>query len=118
MDKLNYAHVVLIPKKSESKEVREFRPISVLNASVKIISMVLANRLKDILGDLIDNYQIGFLKSRNTLDLTVTVQKLSNSPNEISSWGFMLKLDFEKAYDTVDWDCILETLCSGGFSST
>jgi len=45
--RLNYASVVLIPKRDEAKEVRNFRPINILNASVKIISKVLANRLRE-----------------------------------------------------------------------
>ena len=45
LDGLNYATMVLIPKKDELKEVGDFRPISVLNASVKITTKVLANRL-------------------------------------------------------------------------
>jgi len=50
LEKINYAHVVLIPKKGEAKKMRDFRPISVLNASVKIISKVLAKRLREALG--------------------------------------------------------------------
>ena len=44
LDRLNYVNVVLIQKKKgEAKKVGDFRPISVLNASVKIISKVLVN---------------------------------------------------------------------------
>ena len=45
---INFVHVVLIPKKGEAKEVGNFRPISVLNTSVKILSKVLANRLRNV----------------------------------------------------------------------
>ena len=48
LDRLNYAMVVLTPKKDEAKEVGDFRPISVLNASVKMITKVMANRLREI----------------------------------------------------------------------
>ena len=49
--RLNYASVVLIPKR-EAKEVRNLKPISILNASVKIISKVFANRLRESFGGL------------------------------------------------------------------
>ena len=62
IERLNYAHVVLIQKKSEARKVGDFRPISVLNASMKIISKVLVNRLRDLLGEVIDCSQPGFLK--------------------------------------------------------
>ena len=68
LDRLNYAQVVLIPKKGETKEVRDFRPSRVLNASVKIISKVLANILRDVLGDFIDDHQSGLLKGRSIVD--------------------------------------------------
>ena len=55
-------------KKRESEEVGEFRPISVLNAYVKIISKVLANRLKNILGVLIGDHESGFLRDRSPID--------------------------------------------------
>ena len=53
LNRLNVAHVVFKPKKGEAKQVGDFRPISVLNASVKIISKVLANRPNEVLGEVI-----------------------------------------------------------------
>lgn len=52
LERINYAHVMLIPKKKGATNVGDFRPINVLNVSVKIISKVLANRLRDVLQDL------------------------------------------------------------------
>ena len=98
---------MLITKNDKSKEVGDFKPISVLNALAKIISKVLANKLRDFLGDFIEDHQTGLLKSRSTLDsITITQNVIQFSKrNKVS--GFMLKLDFEEAYDTVEWDCIL-----------
>ena len=49
LEQINYTFVV--PKKGDAKEVGDYRPIRVLNASVKIISNVLTNRLRKVLGD-------------------------------------------------------------------
>ena len=68
LNRFNYASVDLIPKRDEAKEVGDFRPISVLNASVKIISKVLANRLSEVLVDCIDDNLSGFLKGRSILE--------------------------------------------------
>ena len=93
----------------------DFRPISVLNASVKIISNVLANKIIDVLGDTIDDHQTGFLKSRSILESIDTAQEVIHFTKRHKKSGFLLKFDFEKAYDTVEWDCIREALHYRGF---
>ena len=88
-------------KKSDAKELGDLRPINVLNDSVKIISMVLVNRLRDVLGDIINNHQTRFLKCRSILDSIATAQKVIQFTKWNKAPGFMLKLNFETAYDTV-----------------
>ncbi|KAJ0977891.1 hypothetical protein J5N97_013365 [Dioscorea zingiberensis] len=46
MERLNWAHILLIPKNEAPENIKDYRPISLINCSVKIISKVLANRLK------------------------------------------------------------------------
>jgi len=53
-----------------------FRPISVLNTSVKIIAKGLANHLRNILGDIIDDHQTRFLREGSILDSIAPVQKV------------------------------------------
>jgi len=55
LDKINYSLLVLIPKKDKPLQVVNFCPICLLNYTVKILSKVLANWLKVILGDLVDD---------------------------------------------------------------
>jgi len=98
--------------------VLDFRPISVLNGSVKIISKVLANMLREVLEVIIDDHQSGFLKGRNTLNFVATAQEVIQFTKRNKIPRFMLKLDFEKTYDTVKWECIIETLRSWGFNQT
>ena len=61
LDKINYSQVVFITKKEGANEVGDFRPICLLNRPFKIISKVLANRLKIVLADLVEEYQTGFI---------------------------------------------------------
>ena len=99
MDRLNYATVVLIPKKDEVKEVGDFRFISVLNALVKVITKVLANRLREVLGDMIDDNQTSFF-GRNILESIAAAQEVIQVNKRNKTPRFMLKLDFEKTYDS------------------
>ena len=53
LPEINYTHIVLIPKVKSSERMLDFRPISLCNVISKIISKILANRLKLILPQLI-----------------------------------------------------------------
>lgn len=71
LDRLNYACIVLIPKKECAERVSDYRPISPLNCSVKIISKVLASRLGPWRKELVGDYQTRFIKGRNIMDEVV-----------------------------------------------
>jgi hypothetical protein len=68
LQSLNGSHITLIPKIDGARKVSDFRPISLLNTSIKIITKLLANRLQTVIMDLIHKNQYGFIKSRTTQD--------------------------------------------------
>ena len=76
LQKLNYATVVLVPKKEKTVRVSDLRPISLLNGSFKIVTNVLANRLGLVLDDLIDLAQSGFIRGRNIHDSVATAHEV------------------------------------------
>jgi hypothetical protein len=59
---INASHIVLVPKKDNPKKIADFRPISLLNSSVKLLTKLLANRLQKVILKIIYKNQYGFLK--------------------------------------------------------
>jgi len=61
---LNATFIALIPKKNGASDIRDFRPISLLGSVYKILATVLANRLKEVLDQLISESQNSFVGDR------------------------------------------------------
>lgn len=93
----------------------DYRPISLINSSLKIISKLLANRLRRVINSLVDTTQSAFLKGRCILDNIATAEKLIFSIHNGRLPGYILKFDFAKAFDLVDWDFMLDLLKARGF---
>ena len=65
---LNATFIALIPKKNDASNIRDFRLISLVGSLYKILSKVLANRLKQVLDQLISESQNSFVGGRQILD--------------------------------------------------
>ena len=105
LPEINYTHIVLIPKIKNQEKITDYRPISLCNVIYKIISKVLANRLKMILPQLISPSQSAFvpghLVSDNVLVAYETLHALNNK-RSCKNGSLALKLDVSKAYDRVE----------------
>ena len=102
--------IKLIPKKdAEPSLIKNWRPITLLNCDCKIGAKAIANRLKTFLPKLINSDQTGFLKGRfigeniRLIDGIIHFAAAKNIP------GLLLVLDFEKAFDTVEWPFLQKT---------
>lgn len=116
VSRLNYAIITLIPKEPEAKNLKKFRPISLINCSFKIFSKAMNNRLVKICDRLLANNQSAFIEGRYILESVVTAHEIIHETVKIKKQGLILKLDYEKAYDRVNWGFLMETLESRGFS--
>nr|GEZ50221.1 RNA-directed DNA polymerase, eukaryota, reverse transcriptase zinc-binding domain protein [Tanacetum cinerariifolium] len=97
----NSSFIALILKMQDAKMVKDFRPITLIGSLYKIIAKILANRLRYVLGDIVNEVQSAFVANQN----------IQNGPfilNELMSWCkkkkqiMVFKVDFEKAYDLVE----------------
>jgi hypothetical protein len=116
----NKSFIALIPKASGSHTAHQFRPISLCNIVYKIISKILANRLKTTLPKIISPLQSAFVPKRNIQDNSILAHELLHSfKNKKGKDGYMfLKMDMEKAFDRMEWCLLLAIMEKLGFSHT
>jgi len=100
---LNITWVTLVPKKSIATEVRDYRPISMVGSVYKVIAKIMSRRLREVLPKLVGETQSAFVKDRQILDGALIANETVNWLRKKKKSGILLKLDFEKAYDTIDW---------------
>jgi hypothetical protein len=95
--------------------MNDYRPISLVSLPLKFITKVMANKLQKVIIPILHQNQYGFIKSRNIQDCIawafeyLRICHLSKNPIII------LKIDFEKAFDEVEYSAILAMLQAKGF---
>ncbi|KAJ0880137.1 putative RNA-directed DNA polymerase [Helianthus annuus] len=109
--------IALIPKGKDPVGPNDFRPISLIGVINKVISKVLVNRLKGVIGNLISEHQSAFITGRNIMDGPLVL-------NEVLSWlkkykrrGMFFKVDISKAYDSVNWSFLNSVMAQMNFPS-
>ncbi|CAI5467267.1 unnamed protein product [Closterium sp. Yama58-4] len=102
---------VLIPKKGKSDQVDNLRPITLMNADYKVITLVLASRLQAVLPRLISPAQSAFIKGRRIGDTINDTLDLMDWATSQQNPLLVLTVDIRKAYDLVDreflYSCLL-----------
>lgn len=114
---LNYGVITLLPKISDACKIQQFRPICLLNCLYKLVTKVLSIRLDSVMHKLISIHQNAFIGGRYIVDGILSLHEIMHEVKRQNTTGIFLKLDFEKAYDKVDWAFLLSCIEARGFCS-
>ena len=110
-DEQGRSTITLIPKPQKDPTLcTSYRPISLLNIDYKICAKVLATKLKTIIHLIIDSNQTGFIKNRFIGENIRFIIDLIDHCNDRNITGLLLLVDFEKAFDRLEWNFILHCL--------
>ena len=112
----NSAFLALIPKEKDAKSFDRFRPISLCNIGYKIITKIMASKLKHILPYLIPENQGGFVKGRKVSDNIILVQEAIHSSLKNGDKGMVVKLDLANAFDRVSHSFLFQVMLRFGFT--
>lgn len=115
ISRLNYGIITLLPKIKEACRIQQFRPICLLNCLYKLIIKTLTIRLEAVADKLIHGTQTAFMKNRNILSGIMCLHEILHETKRGNEIGVILKLDFEKAYDKVNWNLLFTCLEKRGF---
>ena len=108
----------LIEKKDKDKRfIKNWRPISLLNVDYKIISKALASRVKMVLPNLVSPQQTAYVKNRFIRESGRLTADIIEITDVINKEGFLVTMDIEKAFNSLDHTFIISVLKKFGFGN-
>lgn len=106
---------IIYKKKGDKMELKNYRPITMLNTDLKILAKVLANRLKNVMPKIIETNQAYGVKGRDIADITSSIRDIVGYIKEKGKSAYVISMDFEKAFDRVEQGFLLGVLKQFGF---
>jgi hypothetical protein len=95
------AVIVPLHKKGDKLECTNYRGISLLNCTYKILSKIILNKLKIYGEEVIGEHQAGFMGGKSTTDQLFIMKELASKYWEYNKDLYILFIDFKKAYDSI-----------------
>ena len=108
--------ITLIPKENEARTPDQYRSIALCNVVYKIISKVIANRLKPLLPMLILQDHAGFMEGREILYNIIQSHEIIHTLKSKKKVGMLIQLDLVKDYDKIRWHYMAKMMEAFGFN--
>lgn len=99
----NPSFICLIPKKEAPQKIEDYRPISLIGSAYKIIAKTLAVRLNKVIDSVVSHNQTVFIKGRHFMDGILILNEVVDEAIRKNEGRYFFKVDFEKAFDSIDW---------------
>ncbi|XP_025635616.1 uncharacterized protein [Arachis hypogaea] len=117
VQEINETLITLIPKVEPVTSLKQMRPISLCNVSYKVVTKVLANRIRNLMEKLVKPTQCSFVPGRHSSNNIINAQEVIHTMrSKKGPKGWMtIKIDLEKAYDRIKWSFVRDTLLEVGF---
>ncbi len=110
-DSLRFGIVNFIPKGSkDQRHLANWRPLTLLNTLYKLISSILAERLKKVLNRLLGPHQKAYIPNRFISEATKNCYDTIKQAIRTNNPGIAVLVNFEKAFDSVSLKFIQDTL--------
>ncbi|KAJ4427676.1 hypothetical protein ANN_25325 [Periplaneta americana] len=106
--------IVPIFKKGDKTNCSNFRGISLLLTSYKILSNILLRRLTPYVDEIIGDHQCGFRRNRPTIDQIFCIRQIMEKKWEYKGTVRQLFIDFKKAYDSIKREVLYNILIEFG----
>lgn len=110
---INTTFIALIPKVNSPQRLHHFRPISLVGCLYKVLGKVLANHLRLVVGNVVSESQSAFIQGKQILDGILIANEAVDEAKRMNKELLLFKVDFEKAYDSVDLrylDMVMENM--------
>ncbi|KAL3694948.1 hypothetical protein R1sor_008599 [Riccia sorocarpa] len=111
------AVIKLLPKNDNTHLLKNWRPLSLMGLTYKILAKILANRIKPLMPKLVDKLQTGFIKGRNIASNLISLRLGQDWASISDQESMFVQLDFVKAYDRLEHGFLWQTLTGMGFSA-
>ena len=106
---------MLLPKKENAIQIQQYRPICLLNVSFNFFTKVGTNRITEVAQKVVSPTQTAFMPGRHILEGVLILHETIHELHRKKMNGVLLKIDFEKAYDKVQWPFLQQVLRMKGF---
>lgn len=101
----------------DRENLNNWRPITLTNSDYKILAKILALRLSCVIPKVVNEDQVGYLKGRNISTVIRTIDDVINYLNVTGKAGYLLALDYSKAFDSISKEYLIEVFKIFGFKN-